>query len=228
MPRRFDPLQRPEPTPQDYIDYLDPFNCECRVYGRLKEEHREHLAVRAHGYVLLTKDQEERITEVSGEYVDWENHPEPLRCSGPFRRWEVHRHEPLRAIVKDFVESSGPLVASQVPQMYADLEELHKLGVLVRDIHPGNYLEGKLVDFSMAWTSPHICFERASPAGIKEVRSMEPYKFEKMVDEWAYWLNEEIEKPEELLRWHSDEEQDFGTDPRLYKWHKWVEIEDEG
>lgn len=111
--------------------------------------------------------------------------------------------------------------------MYADLEELHKLGILVRDIHPGNYLEGKLVDFSMAWTSPHICFERASPAGIKEVRSMEPYKFEKMVDEWAYWLNEEIEKPEELLRWHSDEEQDFGTDPRLYKWHKWVEIEDE-
>lgn len=164
---------------------MDPFSCECRVYGRLKEEHREELAVRAHGYVLLTKDQEKHITEVLGEYVDWENHPEPLSCSGLFTRMEVHRHEPLRAIVKDYVESSGPWVASQVPQMYADLEELHKLGILVRDIHQGNYLEGKLVDFSMAWTMYHICIDRATPAGVKEIRSQDPRRFENMVDEWA-------------------------------------------
>lgn len=227
MPRRFDPLQRPEPTPQDYIDYLDPFNCECRAYGRLKEECREDLAVRAHGYVLLTKDQEEYITELSDEYVDWENHPEPLGCSGPFKRWEIHRHEPLRAIVKDYVESSGPWAAAQIPQMYADLEELHKLGILVRDIHPGNYLKGKIIDFSMAWTMPHICFERASPAGIKEVRSMEPYKFEQMVDDWTHWYEEEIEKPEGLLRSHSDKEEDFGFDPRLYNWQKRAKVGNE-
>lgn len=226
MPPRWDPLRRPPPTPQDYTDYLDPFNCECRAFGRLKEEHREELATCAHGYVLLTKDQEEHITKALGEYVDWETHPEPLYCCGPFRRSEVHRHEPLRAIVKDYVVSSRPWVASQVPQMYANLEELHKLGILVRDIHQGNYLGGKLIDFSMAWTAPHICFERASPAGIKEVRSMEPYKFEKMVDEWAQRHQEEVEKPEGLLKWHSDQEEDFGFDPRLHSWQKRVKIED--
>lgn len=227
MPPRFDPLQRPEPTPQNYIDYLDPFNCECRVYGRLKQERREELAVRAHGYVLLTKDQEKHITEALTEFVDWENHPEPLSCSGPFRRWEAHRREPLRAIVKDYVEPPAPFTASQVPQMYADLAELHKLGILVRDIHQGNYLGGKLVDFSVAWTMQHICFERASPAGIKEVRSEEPYKFEEMIDHWAEWHEQEIEKPEELVRWHSDNEADFGFDPRMYDWQKWEEADDE-
>lgn len=110
--------------------------------------------------------------------------------------------------------------------MYADLEELHKLGILVRDIHRGNYLGGKLVDFSMAWTMYHICFERASSAGIKEVRSMEPEKFEQMVDDWAQWHQEEIEKPKGLLRWHSDKEEDFGFDPRMYDWRKWEKVED--
>jgi hypothetical protein len=34
-------------TPQHYMDLFDAFNCECRAYGRLKEEGREDLAVRA-------------------------------------------------------------------------------------------------------------------------------------------------------------------------------------
>lgn len=205
---------------------MDPFNCECRVYGRLKEEQREELAVRAHGYVLLTKGQEKHITEVLGEYVDWESHPEPLECSGLFTRMEAQRHEPLRAIVKEYIESSEPWAASQVPQMHADLEELHKLGILVRDIHQGNYLEGKIIDFSMAWTMYHICLDRATPAGVKKMRFMEPYKFEAMIDHWAHCNREEIEKPEGLLRWHSNKEEDFGFDPRLYNWQKWVDIED--
>lgn len=177
--------------------------------------------------MLLTKEQEKIITKVFGEYVDWENHPEPLSCSGLFWRWEAHRHLPLRAIVKDYVESSEPWVASQVPQMYADLEQLHKLGILVRDIHPGNYLNGKLVDFSMAWTMYHICLDRATPAGVKELRSLEPLNFENMVDEWAHWYEEKIEKPEGLLRRHSKKDEDLGFDPRLYNWKKWVEVEDE-
>ncbi|KAK2605064.1 hypothetical protein N8I77_007940 [Diaporthe amygdali] len=226
LPPHSDPLQRPEPTPQDYIDYLDPFNCECRVYGRLKEENREELAIRAHGYVLLSKDQERRVTEGLGEdFVDWEEHPEPLSCDGLFWRWEVHRHEPLRAIVKDYVEASTPWIASQIPQMYADLEELHKLGILVRDIHQGNYLGGRLVYFSMAWTMYHICIDRANIHGVRKHRMVEPYKFERMVDDWAHWNEVVIEKPEALVRWHSKKDEDFGFDPRLYDWQKWEEAE---
>lgn len=166
------------------------------------------------------------MTEALDGYVDWENHPEPLYCSGLFTRMEAHRHEPLRAIVKDYVESPEPWSASQVPQMYADLEELHMLGILVRDIHQGNYLEGRLIEFSMAWTMYHICLDRATPAGIKEMRFMEPYKFENMIDQWAHWHQEEVEKPEGHLNWHSNKEEDFGVDPRLYDWHKWEKWED--
>lgn len=226
MPPHLDPLQRPEPTPQDYIDYSDPFNCECRVYGRLKEENHEELAIRAHGYVLLSKDQERRVTEGLGEhFTDWEKHPEPLSCDGLFWRWEVHRHEPLRAIVKDYVEAPTPWIASQIPQMYADLEELHKLGILVRDIHQGNYLGGKLVDFSMAWAMYHICIDRANVHGVRKHRMVEPYKFERMMDDWAHWSEVVIEKPEALLRWHSKKDEDFGFDPRLCNWQKWEEVE---
>ena len=93
-----DPLHRPNPSPQDFIDYLDPFNCECRAYGRLKQEAREDLAVRVYGYITLTREQEKAVTEASGEeWVDWEKHPEPLDCDGIFQRWETHRHQRLRA-----------------------------------------------------------------------------------------------------------------------------------
>lgn len=93
-----DPLHRPDPSPQDFIDYLDPFNCECRAYGRLKQERREDLAVRLYGYILLTREQEEAVTVASGEeWVDWEKHPQPLDCDGIFQRWETHRHERVRA-----------------------------------------------------------------------------------------------------------------------------------
>lgn len=229
LPPDMDPLHRPELTPEEYTDYLDPFNCECRVYGRLKQEQREDLAIRAHGYVLLTKDQEQRVTEgLNQDYTDWENHPEPLSCDGVFWRWEIHRHMLLRAIVKDYVEPTDPWTAVQIPQMYADLEDLHKLGILVRDIHRGNYLKGKLLDFSMAWTMYHPCIARINKAGIKKIRSREPYMFERMVDNWAFYYEEEIEKPEALVNWDAGNNMDdYGFDPRLYDWQKWEDEEDE-
>lgn len=180
MPTEMDPLHRPDLTPQEYIDYMDPFNSECRAYGRLKQERREDLAIRAHGYLLLTQEQERDVTKALGhEYVNWEKHPEPLDCSGVFSRWETHRHQPLRAIVKTYVESPESWTVSQLGQMYSDLEDLHKLGILVRDIHPRNYLRGKLVDFSMAWTIvPSLPrpvdvggYPRAEAAGALQIRA---------------------------------------------------------
>ncbi|KAJ0106766.1 hypothetical protein J7T55_001290 [Diaporthe amygdali] len=213
----------------EYIDYLDPFHCECRAYGRLKQEDRQDLAIRAHGYILLTQAQEQHVTEALGEeYVDWEEHPEPLDCSGVFTRWEDHRHYRVRAIVKEYVPSLEPWTASQIPRMYADLEDLHKLGILVRDIHEGNYLSGKLVDFSQAWAMYHPCLDRGTPRGVYERRKDEPQKFEEMVEVWAATEKIKIEKPAGLLKWHSGQESDFGFDPRQYRWQEEVKIEPAG
>lgn len=109
MPPKYDPKHRSPLTPQEYINYLDPFHCECRIYGRLKHGGRENLAVRAYGYVVLTQAQERQVTMALGEeYVDWEKHPEPLDCSGVFTRFEKHRHDRVRAIVKEFVPTLEP------------------------------------------------------------------------------------------------------------------------
>ncbi|KAJ0116817.1 hypothetical protein J7T55_009968 [Diaporthe amygdali] len=93
-----------------YVDYYDPFNCECRAYG-----------------------------------------------DRPWGRWEEHRGQPIRAIVKELAEdddldeafNTGRISTST---MWRDLEDLHALGILVRDIYLDNYIGGRLVDFSRAWT----------------------------------------------------------------------------
>jgi hypothetical protein len=43
-------------TLDDLYNYMDPFNNECRVYGRLKETNKEHLAIECHGYLIFTPE----------------------------------------------------------------------------------------------------------------------------------------------------------------------------
>lgn len=81
-------------------------------------------------------------------------------------------------MVKDYDESPDYCVASQVSQMYHDLEELHKLGILVINIHAGNYLGGKLTNFSMSRTKYHICIDRADLSEVSRIRLLECERFE--------------------------------------------------
>lgn len=54
-----------------YVGYFDPFDCECRAYGRLQQERREDLAVRANGYLFLTPGQERAVTaDIDGDSLD--------------------------------------------------------------------------------------------------------------------------------------------------------------
>lgn len=69
-------------------------------------------------------------------------------------RHEQHRELPVRAIVKELVSQEWP-TSNEVQGMWADLQAIHSLGILVGDTHGGNYLGGKLVDFSRAWTMYH-------------------------------------------------------------------------
>lgn len=217
-----------EPTAREYIDYLKPFSCECRAYGRLKQEGREDIAVRAYGYVLLTPDQELRVTETSEE--DYEDDSAPggeakvLDGDNQWGRYDCHRHEPLRAMVKEFVdESTSNFISAQVPQIYDDLETLHSLGILIRDIHPGNYLGGKLIDFSRSWTMRHPCLEHATDRVICELRKEELREFWKFLWAWSNYNDPDLEVPGWLKPYANDllGEQHLGVDPRGYYWRKW-------
>lgn len=200
------------------------------MYGRLKQENREDLAVPALGYLLLTPGQEHIITElITGEVDEGlgqttgdDSSSEELDGTDFWGRWEEHRGQPVRAIVKELVvEGDGPFSATQVPQLWNDLEALHKLGILVRDVHIGNYLNGKLVDFSLAWTMYHPCLHRISEYYLKKMRRKEALQLEKLIIDWWQLDDDsvELEIPEALHRvTHGD---GLGADPRDYDWKKW-------
>ncbi|KAK3937259.1 kinetochore Sim4 complex subunit FTA2-domain-containing protein [Diplogelasinospora grovesii] len=158
------PLNRPLPSDNDYFDYFDPFHCECRAYGRLKEAESENLAVRALGYLFLTADQEAQVSNEIEAYVNsdeiWE-------------RTDEHDGAPIRAIVKELVEGD-PFQPEHVSVMWDDLERLHELGILVRDVRILNYINGKLIDFSRAWTAPTPAFEYIRKECLEEERRKDP------------------------------------------------------
>ncbi|KAK7728640.1 hypothetical protein SLS63_006501 [Diaporthe eres] len=188
-------LAQPLSSSQAYEDYYDPFNCECRAYGRLAQENRLDLAVPAHGYLLLTPQQEREVTPMVTGGLEYEpDDEEPLGTLNgekTWGRWEEHRGQPIRAIVKELVEDddfeeafkTGRISAST---MWRDLEDLHALGILVQDIHIGNYIGCRL-------------------------------------DWWMETLVvDELDIPESLQGCDAGEN-DRGTDPRGYNWLRWEE-----
>ena len=214
-------------SPQLWADYFDPFSCECRAYGRLQEENRQDLAVRAHGYIFLTPKQEAEITKrITGiDYKPPNDHVE-LDGEGPWAREEEHRQLPIRAIVKDFVTHRGPFTASQVLDMWNDLEDMRELGIFVRDINIFNYIGGKLIDLSRSRAAPHPSFEYIYPHDMKSERKRDPHNLRCAILDWGIehgWDWDQVTIPDELTKCASGQSQNdrYGTDPRLYDWRKW-------
>lgn len=181
------------------------------------------------GYLLLTPQQEAEITKrITGKDYEAIDDRTELDGGNPWGRYEEHRHLPIRAIVKDFIDHDVPFSPSQVPDMWKDLEYLHKLGILVRDIHVFNYIGGKLVDFSRSWTVPHPSFVPTAmrPKRIQRARERDPQSLRKAIVEWGIgndWDWDEVAIPEELTNCASGRGQNdcYGQDPRLYPWFKW-------
>ncbi|RSL47619.1 hypothetical protein CEP54_013299 [Fusarium duplospermum] len=144
--------------------YATSFNNECRVFGRLKEVGREDLAVGAYGYMPVYLN--DRVEEQFKIVLD--SHPVLNDTSGAQLLEHTNPEKPLMAIVKDWVPGEQPahdestykegewLRPTKFPKMLRDLKELHKCGIVVRDIKAQQYINGTLVDFSHAWTIPHV------------------------------------------------------------------------
>ncbi|KAF4450662.1 hypothetical protein F53441_6323 [Fusarium austroafricanum] len=153
--------------PQHAVDSLrlhaTSFNNECRAYGRLKELSREDLAIKAHGYLrIYLNDQIEEQFQAA------------LQKSRPGANWTLKENmhlddlnTPIMAIVKDWVPNHrirGKILPREVlqrqmghlPRMLRNLRQLHKCGIVVRDLKAQQYYEGQLGDLSLAWTVPHI------------------------------------------------------------------------
>ncbi|KAF4339682.1 hypothetical protein FBEOM_6391 [Fusarium beomiforme] len=163
-----EPLVASDKLSQSTIDSLDAttFYNECRVFGRLKELNREEIAIKAYGYMVFDLSNE-RVQEHFAPFVKARgimpaNPTTADLISSFFQHFELEI--PLMAIVKEWVPSnpneSFPAKLTQkdmntLPRSLRNLRELHKSGIVVRDIQLSQYLGGPLVDFSCAWTIPH-------------------------------------------------------------------------
>jgi len=199
------------------------FFSECRAYGRLKELGCEHLAGKVHGYVQLFASEKldtlgrpwiiESLKRRFGKDADpswyqWRTISKDLDRdpSNP----EKYR-TPVMGIVKDWIDNAIDFESSDVnylrralkenvahlPRMLRDVHQLHKCGIVVRDLHAGQYVNGVLVDFSRAWTVPHFFGpERGAwPRWtFSSLAAGDLYTFQKrVIDEWnkqIHWFNE--------------------------------------
>lgn len=145
-----------------------------------------------------------------------------LDGSNAWNRYEEHRHLPVRAIVKDLQTDGTPFTASQVSQLWDDLEDLHKLGILVQDIGLGNYMNGKLIDFSRSWVMPHPALLRLDP----DQRRFDPMYLRSTIVDCSLmdrWPEGELVIPDELYACSMGKGQNdrYGIDPSQYDWRKW-------
>ncbi|KAK4683384.1 hypothetical protein QC764_0028890 [Podospora pseudoanserina] len=211
--------------PQFYADYFDPFNCECRVYGRLKQEQREELAVRSHGYLLLSSEQAHQVANLMGRSRDDPDDDDPATLYGHnfWDRDEQHRGHPVKAIVKEFVSDGGEgFNKTQVAKLWDDLKEFRKLGILVRDITIHNYIGGKLIDFSRAWTVYHPLFDWTTDSHVTDHLEMEAQELIDLLYTWARVTDQSGFKLPKGLKEHSmGEDESTDLNPGLYDWRKW-------
>lgn len=215
-------LTRPLANSQLYIDYFDPFNCECRAYGRLKKRQRENLAVKAYGYLLLTPQQETELARKVTGNPSLLSHASAGTLDGDnfWKRYEEHRGQPVRAIVKELVSGKAPN-PHDAQRMWADLDNLHSLGIFVRDTHGGNYLGGKLVDFSRSWTMYHPALVHIGENTLQLLMLEELQQLLDYYYELANSLSDEIDVPEDLESYCSGQIAKYKNLPRAYNWLKW-------
>ncbi|CAH0004893.1 unnamed protein product [Clonostachys byssicola] len=228
-----------------FYEYLDPFNNECRAFGRLHESGHSELAVECYGYVLLDEDHERTLRDrFPDRKLDW-----IFQDDSGSRRQEFLTKDgkppPIRAIVKEFGSGVDKLRDRQLRKTLKDTIQLQQLGMIGIDVAERQLINGKLCDFSTTMTTPHFVMNmemhpHLTPLGKARMEfdlfwySMYDYMvFDEMVDEW----NEEhrLQKDQVSVRalpqlygsdsWTynlrktaSRERVFTHVDPRLYDW----------
>ncbi|MBE3041789.1 hypothetical protein IMZ48_04260, partial [Candidatus Bathyarchaeota archaeon] len=178
----------------------EPFNNECRAFGRLQESGYAELAVRCFGYLLLDDSHERAILEqFSDDDLTFDGSPEwygdcDIRARFPSRDG---RPPPVRGILKEFGQVNQPLTTRLVRRLLGDVIRLQQLGIVRIDVADRQIVSGRLSDFSTAVTTPHFMTNpelnpRLSPGEISATEYQlflysirDYYDFDDMVNDWS-------------------------------------------
>jgi hypothetical protein len=118
----------------------------------LKERNAEYIAIKVHGWVALTAKQIEKKLVASGAKGRGLNGFPDGTLYGIVKDWVnmVPYHDSKQR------ETYDQMVAvKHFPKMLKNLHKLHFLGIVIRDLKPDQYINGVLVDLSLASTVPH-------------------------------------------------------------------------
>ncbi|KAI1267658.1 kinetochore Sim4 complex subunit FTA2-domain-containing protein [Xylariaceae sp. FL1019] len=178
-------------SPEEKTNYFDPFQNECRAYGRLKEFCYEHLAIPCHGYIIFTSDSKE------WQFL-YDTYEQFMRGNWQYDANDDVRNEPLCALVKDILPDTpdcftdaefydrcviNPRTARKAVK---DLRMIHRLGIAINDIHESNYTMGLYIDFSRAWTAPHPFLTRRFGPDFPPLQDplKDPYDMDDIIETW--------------------------------------------
>lgn len=157
-------------------EYRTSFYKECRAYGRLEECNMGHRVARCYGYLIFTQDQEEDLISkglLTAQATDGFTPP------------------PLKALVKELIESETPFTPHMIPAMIDDIQMINKVGIFVFDVRERNYLDGLLLEFGSAMTVPHdnltkewidSCVE--NKRFTEELPKVDEDDFDEMIDDY--------------------------------------------
>lgn len=141
-----------------FANYSEPFNCECRAYGRLQDAGREDLAVKSYGYILLSEHQErnmmEKFSHLDLEFDGNMDDPGSEDMRGRFRI--DGRDPPIRGLLKEFGQGDEDLTTPVARRLLKNIKELQSLGIFNVDVARRQVISGKFSDFSTAVTVPHF------------------------------------------------------------------------
>ncbi|KAJ2977150.1 hypothetical protein NQ176_g4539 [Zarea fungicola] len=144
-----------------FYNCSEPFSCECRAFGRIRESGHDQVAVRCFGYLLLYEENERAImNQFSHLRLSFEGnfyYPDYTGGRGLRSRFMAKggRPPPIRGIVKEFGHETTDLRSRDAQRILQDVIQLQQLGIIHIDVADRQLINGKLCDFSTAFTVPH-------------------------------------------------------------------------
>lgn len=142
--------------------YSEPFNCECRAFGRLQESGNEDLAIKCFGYLLLDEEHERTVRQFwkASNRFDIEFNGSIFACGDTelrsFFQGKSGRPAPIRGIVKEFGQCNEVLQTKKARRILRDTTRFQQLGIFSLDTGTRQMVNDKWADLSQALTVPHF------------------------------------------------------------------------
>ncbi|KAI1443372.1 kinetochore Sim4 complex subunit FTA2-domain-containing protein [Annulohypoxylon stygium] len=195
----FSPENLDAPTLSVFADYSEPFNCECRAFGRLQETGNEDLANKCYGYLLLDEEHENIVmNQFNHPQIEFGGDAEGYGFDDARERFlgKDGRQPPIRGIVKEFGQDRQDLTTRVAKKYLRDIIRFQQLSIFNLDPGQRQLVDNKVADFTTAITIPHFMTNpelnpNLTPEQISDIEfqvfylcSGDYWAFDEMIKDW--------------------------------------------